>query len=105
MTQVWESENDNILVKLAKKHHKDWNYISEAFSDHYQLNYKPDFLRARYNQLIKQEITANNTRKNLQNFEVFEEKKDDYFYDGTKKMKSEANSNPEIDPFEPNPYE
>jgi len=53
MTQVWESENDKILIKFATKYHKDWKKISKAFSLNYQLNYKPDFLKARHTQLIK----------------------------------------------------
>jgi len=36
---------------------------------------------------------------------VFEEKKDDFYYEGTKKLKSETIFRDEIDPFEPNAFD
>jgi len=105
MTQIWESENDNTIIKFAKKYHKNWNQIAQAFSDHFQLNYKPEFLRARYNQLIKQEELVHSTRKNIQNFEVFEEKKADFHFDGTKKIKVETTYREDQDCFDMNPFE
>lgn len=92
MTQIWESENDNTIIKLAKKYHKDWEQIAHAFSENYHLNYKPEFLRARYNQLVKQEA-VNSTRKNIQNFESFDDKKIDFMFEGSKKIKQESHSN------------
>jgi len=72
MTQIWESENDNTLIKLAKKYHKDWKKITQAFIENYNLYFKTDFLKARYTQLVKQEDAVNSVRKNLQSYEDFE---------------------------------
>jgi len=105
MSQIWESENDNTIIKLAKKYHKNWNLIAQAFSDHYHLYYKPEFLRARYNQLVKQEAMINSTRRNLQHFELFEERKDHFPYEGIKKVKNEINSREELDSFELTPFD
>jgi hypothetical protein len=105
MAQIWESENDYTIIKLAKKYHKNWNLVAQAFSDHYYLNYKPEFLRARYNQLTKQEAMIQSTRRNLQNFELFEEKKDCFSYEGIKKIKNDYNSREELDSFELAPFD
>jgi len=105
MTQIWESENDNTIIKYAKKYHKNWGLIAQAFADNFQLNYKPEFLRARYNQLVKQEAFVYTTRKNIQNFEVFEEKKSDFPYEGSKKIKPEITSREELNCFEMNPFD
>jgi len=89
MSQIWESENDTIIIKLAKKYHKDWNQVSRAFSETYSLNYKPEFLKARYTQLIKQETLVNSTRKNIQNLEDFTNKESNY-HERNKKVKVET---------------
>jgi len=89
MTNVWESGNDPLLAKLVRKYHKDWKKIAKAFSLNYQLNYKPEFLRARYSQMMKQEEVRTKSRKILQSFENNEMNEEWENYEGTKKIKIE----------------